>query len=100
MIKVIVNKSFGTQSFPCRYKVVLPLISIIIAAYGVYAFLKNDIASYMFLKSMFVFFDPEQSAILFYTEYLAMMVLFACIAYYFSMLLQTCTHKKHYKEIN
>lgn len=100
MFKGIVNKSFRIQSLPRRNKAVLSLIPILIAAYGVYAFAKNDIASYMFLKSMFVFFDPEQSAILSYTEYIAMMVLFACVAYYFSMLLQTCTHKKHYKEIN
>lgn len=91
MIKGIANKSLGTQSIPRRYKVVLPVMAILIAAYGVYAFIKNDIASYMFLKNMFVSFSPEQSAILFFTEYLAIMVLFACVAYYSSMLLQIYT---------
>lgn len=94
MIKGIAKKSFGTQSGPRRYKEVLLLMAILIAAYGVYAFVKNDITSYMFLKNMFVFFDPEQSPILFFTEYLAMMVLFACVAYYFSMLLQIYTRKR------
>ncbi|EHI97621.1 hypothetical protein CDLVIII_0905 [Clostridium sp. DL-VIII] len=97
MIKGIANKSSGIRSGSRPYKAVLPLIAIIIAAYGLYAFLKNDIASYMFLKNMFVFFDPDQPAILFFAEYLAMMMLFACVAYYVSMLLQIYTRKKHQK---
>ena len=95
MIKGIANKSSGIQSGFRPYKTVLPLIAIIIATYGLYAFIKNDIASYMLLKNMFVFFDPDQPAILFFAEYLAMMMLFACVTYYFSMLLQIYTRKKH-----
>jgi len=34
---------------------------------------------------------------LFFAEYLTMMMLFACVAYYFSMFLQTYTRKKHNK---
>lgn len=94
MINSVVNKSFGTPTDFRRYKAVHRLLTILIAAYGVHAFVKNDIFSYMFLKNEFVFFDPEQPAMLFFSEYLAMMVLFAIIAYYFSMLLQIYTYKK------
>lgn len=94
MINGVTNKSFGTQSSPRRYKAVPRLIAILIAAYGVYSFVKNDIASYMLLKNEFVFFDSEQSAMLLFSEYLAMMGLFACAAYYFSMLLQIYTRKR------
>jgi hypothetical protein len=93
MIKGIANKSNGAQSSLERYKAVSLMISILIAAYGVYTFIKNDIFSYMFLKNEFLFFDSQQSAVMFFAEYLAMMVLFACAAYYFSMLLQIYTHK-------
>lgn len=93
MIKGITNKSLGTQSSLERYKTVPQLIAILIAAYGVYAFIKNDIASYMFLKNEFLFFDSQQSAVMFFAEYLAIMVLFACAAYFFSRIL---SHKRRY----
>jgi len=93
MIKGIANKSFETQSGSRRYKSVLPLMAILISAYGVYAFVKNDIASYMFLKNEFVFFNSQESAVMFFAEYLAIMVLFACAAYFFSRIL---SHKRRY----
>lgn len=44
-----------------------------IAVYGVYAFIKNQFFSYMFLISSFVFFDFERPFPLFFTEYIAIM---------------------------
>ncbi len=93
MIKGLANKSLGTQSSIERHKKVPRLIAILIAAYGVYAFIKNDIASYMFLKNEFVVFDAQQSAVMFFSEYLAIMVLFACAAYFFS---KNLLHKRRY----
>lgn len=82
MIMGIAHKSLGGQSAPHRNKAVLRLMAILIAAFGVYAFVKNDIASYMLLKIEYAFFDSEQSAMLFFAEYLAMVELFAGVAYY------------------
>lgn len=56
--------------------------AILICGYGIYAFLKNNIADYLFVRSRFVFFDFEQPLALFFAEYLAMMGLWVCIAYY------------------
>jgi hypothetical protein len=95
MIKGIANKSFKTQSSLERYKAVPRLIAILIAAYGVYAFIKNHIVSYMFLINEFVFFDSQQSAVMFFAEYLAIMVFFACAGYFFSKIL---SHKRRYKK--
>lgn len=53
-----------------------------ICAFGIYSFLKHRIADYLFLKSQFVFFDINQSLVQFFLEYLAMMGLWICIAYY------------------
>ncbi|KUO77111.1 MAG: hypothetical protein APF81_10010 [Desulfosporosinus sp. BRH_c37] len=82
MIMGIAHKSLGVQSAPHRTKAVLRWMAILIAAFGVYAFVKNDIASYMLLKIEYAFFDPEQSAMLFFAEYLAMVELFAGVSYY------------------
>lgn len=48
----------------------------------------------MFLKSEFVFLDYEESKILFYLDYFAVMGLCVFIAYYFSKLLKRNTLKK------
>lgn len=94
MIMGLVYRSLGVQSAPHPYKAVLRLIAILIAAYGVYGVVNNDIASYLLLKIEFAFFDSEQSAMLFIAEYLSMMELFACVAYYLLMLLQIYTRKR------
>ena len=49
---------------------------------GSMRFRKNGIASYMFLRTHFVFFDVERSLISFFAEYLGMMGLWAVLAYY------------------
>ncbi len=60
-------------------KIVLSVILSLIAAYGVYAFIKRDIGSYMFLKTQFVFFDFDAPRILFFLDYLAVLILFAWV---------------------
>ena len=52
-----------------------------VAAYGLYAFIRNRFLSYLFLTSSFVFFDFERPLILFFTEYAAIMGLFVFIAH-------------------
>lgn len=56
--------------------------ALLIALYGIYAFIRRNIAEYMFLKSQFVFFNFDELIILFFADYLAVMSLFAVIAYY------------------
>ena len=46
------------------------------------------ILHHLLLRSQFVFFDMEQPLALFFAEYLAMMGLWACLAYYLSRALQ------------
>lgn len=52
------------------------------------AFVKNQILSYLFLTTQFVFFDFEKPVWLFFTEYIAMMGLFVFLAHYSSRGLQ------------
>ncbi len=55
---------------------------ISIALYGLYAFIKNQLLSYLFLTTSFVFFDFERPAVLFFTEYLAIMGMFIFLAHF------------------
>ena len=59
-----------------------------IAGSGVYAFSKRDIASYMLLRSHFVFFDYTDSLGNYMLDYLAIMILFIVIGHYLAMLLR------------
>lgn len=61
---------------------IIRLLAIIISAYGIYCFYKNGIASYMFLKNQFVFFDYEQNTISAFAEIVSMIELCSVIGYY------------------
>lgn len=56
--------------------------SAAIALYGAYVFVKRDFITYLLLKSEFVFLDYEEPVILFYLDYLALMVLCIFLAHY------------------
>lgn len=57
-------------------------IAIVIAGYGVYAFARRDIGSYMLLKNQFVFFDFEEPLVFLMVDYMAVLGLFVCIGHY------------------
>ena len=72
---------------PIKRKSSKPLIALYIifgmlAAVGVYAFIKLKFADYMFGRAQFVFIDSSASVILTILEYLCVMVLFAEIGYW------------------
>ena len=60
------------------------IVGFLIAGYGVYAFIKREIGSYMFLHTQFVFFDFGEPLILFLLDYIAVMGLFVFIGHYVS----------------
>lgn len=57
-------------------------VGFLIAVYGVYAFVKRDIGTYMLMRSHFVFFDYEEPLIYFLADYLAAMGLFVWVGHY------------------
>lgn len=59
-----------------------------IAAYGICAFIHRDLGTYMFLRTAFVYFDFEEPLVLFFLDYLAVMVLCAMVGYYTSKFLR------------
>ena len=69
-------------------KAALEVLSVIIAAYGIYAFIKRKFMSYMFLKTQFVFLNFSESKILFYIDYLCIIEAFIFIPYIFVNILR------------
>lgn len=65
--------------------IILPAAGFLTALYGVFAFVKRDFSTYLFLKSEFVFMDYAEPKILFYIDHLAIMGLCIFIAYCFKV---------------
>lgn len=92
MVLGMVKNSVGTVP-PEPVRFLLRIAAVLIAGYGVYAFAKNQILSYLFLTMQFVFFDFEKPAWLFFAEYMAIMGLFVFLAHYSSKGLQRRNRK-------
>lgn len=93
MILGVLRKRWRMQNPSAIRTWVLRILAILLSAWGVYAFAKNNIADYLFLRSQFVFFDVERSLLFFWAEYLAMMGLFVFLAYYLGKGLQKLSKK-------
>ena len=59
-----------------------------VALYGAYAFVHRNIADYLFYKTQFGFFAPNESLFCFLLDYAAIMGLFAAVGYYLSIVLR------------
>ena len=62
----------------------LPLMGLLIAAYGAFVFVDRDFPIYLFLRSEFVFLDYEEPVWSFYLDYLCLMGLWMFLAHYLS----------------
>lgn len=60
------------------------ILTCAVCLYGIYAFIKRELLSYMFLKITFAFFDFSESRILFILDYLTILTLFAVIGLLFT----------------
>lgn len=61
---------------------VMRLAGFAAACFGVSALMRQNVLSYMFLRTPFVFFDFERPLALFFADYLGMMALWAWLAHY------------------
>lgn len=85
------NMIMGMARKVAKRKMPSPLRIVVagIAAYGLWAFIRRDFPTYLFLQTHFVFFDFSEPALLFILDYLAIMGLFAALAYYGQKLLKS-----------
>ena len=76
----------------------LRIIAVLLAICGVYAFEKNRISSYLFLKTPFVFIDFSQPVVWVLMDYLFVSLLFIVIGYGVTCLMylnQAFAHNQH-----
>lgn len=99
MISGMLRKLTGGRKCPAL-QWVIRIFGILIAAYGAYCFVNADIFSYMFLKTEFVFFDFEKSAVSVFSEYIAMMGLWIWLGYYAEKILKKLSNKKTNRKEN
>ena len=69
-------------------QVLLPILGACVAVYGLIAFVRRDLITYMLVRTHFVFFDFSEPIPLFYLDYLAMMGTCIFISYYAARLLR------------
>lgn len=93
MVLARFRQIFGTEKSSGIRCTVIRISGVLIAGYGLYVFVTRDMATYMFLRTQFVFLDYSESLISFYIDYLAMMGLFIWIAHYLSVMLQRAGRK-------
>lgn len=75
-------------------KILLFLAGLIVALYGGWVFVKRDFATYLFLRSEFVFLDYEESKIFFYLEYLSLVGMCIFSSHYLGKLLRLFKKKE------
>lgn len=64
------------------------VLGALIAVYGAFAMVKRDLATYLFLRSEFVFLDFSEPKILFYLDYLAIMGTFIFLSHFSAKMLR------------
>lgn len=74
---------------------ILRILGAAAALYGLYAFVKRDIASYLFLQVHFVFFDYSEPVIFYILDYAAVMGMLIFLGYYLDKGLQSINRKVH-----
>lgn len=67
---------------------IMRVTAIIIFVYGIYAFHKRQVGSYLFLTNQFVFFDRNEPLQYFFLDYLGIMGVFTCLGYYLTKILK------------
>ena len=84
MVKAISPKRNANDTKPGF----LTVASAAISVYGIYAFIRRGFPGYMFMQTMFAFFDYGEPKLYFFADYLAIMVLFAICGHYAALLLK------------
>jgi hypothetical protein len=67
---------------------------IVLCILGVYSFVSQNVEYYLFLKQVFMFYDYNTPILIFYVEYISIIVLFATIGYYINKALHSGKRKQ------
>lgn len=80
MMMALAQRGAGKPSPLCV--MILRILSVLFACYGMYAFITRHVWRYMLMLDHFVFFDYEEPLFLFLMDYLAIMGLFVFTGHY------------------
>lgn len=94
-----VKKMFKIKQASTLRTVIVRAAAAAITAYGLYAFIKRDIASYMFMQIQFAFFDPSESKAALFADYICIIAAFAIAGYYLGELLKRASRSKDRNEV-
>lgn len=95
MIMGRMRKACGIKAPSPARTWILRILALLICCFGIFAFVKNNISDYLFLRTQFVFFDMSQPLWQFFAEYLGMLGLWVCLGYCVGRLTQKVSpHKK------
>lgn len=84
----MLRKAANIKRASAARTVILRVIAALLGLWGVLAFIRREIGSYLLLQNQFVFFDFGQPLIFFMADYTAVMALFAMAGYYSAKLLK------------
>ena len=78
----------GKEKYPAVASWVVRALAAAAAIYGIHAFIKRHIGDYLVLRAHFLLLDANEPLILFFLDYLAIVVLFVLIGYCAAQLLK------------
>lgn len=79
MVFSMINRAIKKDGSTVKMHIISKIAVLAICSYGVYAFIKQKLGTYLFLKSEFVFFDFSEPLLMFFIDYIAIMILFGFI---------------------
>lgn len=81
-IRIMEKKAFSSGNILSLLRWVGRIVAVVIAVYGGYQFMQENISQYLLGTIQFAFFDFRQSVYIFVLRYLAIMECIVCITYY------------------
>lgn len=88
MVRKLVNRKSVARTW------VLRAVALLIAGYGIYAFIRRGIGRYMLMMDHFVFFELREPIIFFIVDYVAVMGLFVFVGHYLSYAIKCGIRRK------
>lgn len=98
MMMAVMRKAVRIKEPSKARTIILRMAAALLCVYGVYAFIQRQIGSYMFLRTMFVFFDFNEPLAFFFIDYIVIMGMLICIGHYISGVIRKIPIRKSVKE--
>lgn len=99
MIIGMVRKIPGIPSPNRGRKFVVRVMAMLIAVYGVYAFVARDVGSKLILYYTYSYWNFDESAIFFFMDYISIMGVYICVTYYILKFVQNRRKQRLSKDI-